>query len=38
MHHVGDFACAFNYNDNEILMLKLEFSLNWNLEIENDIE
>jgi hypothetical protein len=38
MHHVGDFACAFNYTNNEILMLKLGFNLIWNLEIENDIE
>jgi hypothetical protein len=38
MDHVGDFACAFNYTNNEMLMLKLGFNLIWNLEIENDIE
>jgi hypothetical protein len=32
------FACAFNYTNNEILMLKLECNLIWNLGIENDIE
>jgi hypothetical protein len=38
MHHVGDFDCAFNYTNNEILMLKLGFNPICNLGIENDIE
>jgi hypothetical protein len=32
MHHVEDFACALNYN-NEIVMLELGFDLIWTLEI-----
>jgi hypothetical protein len=38
MHHVGDFVCALNYNNNEKIILKLGSNLIRNLEVENDLE